>query len=449
MPPTQPPLSTILPPLICGTATFNNQYNTDVSSLPTNAIIARALSLGVSAFDTSPYYGPSESLLGNALAASLAPRSSYQILTKVGRIGASEFDYSAEWIRYSIQRSLQRLRTSYLDVVYCHDVEFVTPAEVLAAVKELRRIRDEEGTVKYVGISGYPVPLLCELAEMVLRETGEGLDVVMSYANFTLQNEGLKGGLQRLRSAGVGCVPNASPLGMGLLRSQGVPVGGKGDFHPAPKELRRRVAQAARWVEDKGEKLEVVSIRWGLETWAREGAMVGGVGGIGVSVMGVSNLGELEETMRVWNSVLDGLPIPGREVTKQKREWSLERRKAVDKFADDIWELLGEWKDYAWPSPDESYVNIRVVKGVIDEVAPLPVVKDDLSKSAGCKHGVDSKKDGAGVLEIEFQLVAPCNFPDYAVLSDPVKTCDEFDIHPWPLWHLNCSFMINQRLNFL
>jgi D-arabinose 1-dehydrogenase len=131
MPPTQPPLSTILTPLICGTATFNNQYNTDVSSLPCNAIISRALSLGVTAFDTSPYYGPSESLLGSALLAANHPRTSYQILTKVGRIGGAEFDYSPEWIRYSIQRSLQRLNTTYLDVVYCHDVEFVSAEEVL------------------------------------------------------------------------------------------------------------------------------------------------------------------------------------------------------------------------------------------------------------------------------------------------------------------------------
>jgi D-arabinose 1-dehydrogenase len=375
-----PPLSTILPPLICGTATFNNLYNTDVSSLPTNAIIARALALGVTAFDTSPYYGPSETLLGLALSAAKYPRHTYQILTKVGRIGASEFDYSPAWIRYSIQRSLQRLKTGYLDVVYCHDVEFVTPAEVLGAVKELRRIRDEEGTVKYVGISGYPVPLLCELSELVLRETGEGLDAVMSYANFTLQNDSLKGGMERFRRAAVGCVPNASPLGMGLLRSKGVPVGGKGDFHPAPMELRGKVMDAARWVESIGEKLEVVSIRWGLETWAREGAGIGGIGGIGVSVMGVSNLEELEETMRVWNSVLDGLPISGREAAKEKREWSLERSKEVNKLAKGIREILGEWKDYAWPSPDESYVNIRVVKGVADDVSPLAMVEDGTSK---------------------------------------------------------------------
>jgi hypothetical protein len=35
-------------------------------------------------------------------------------------------------------------------------------------------------------------------------------------------------------------------------------------------------------------------------------------------------------------------------------------------LAKGVWEILGGWKDYAWPSPDEDYVNIRVVKGVID-----------------------------------------------------------------------------------
>ncbi|KAK2626814.1 hypothetical protein QTJ16_003989 [Diplocarpon rosae] len=386
MPPTQPPLSTIIPPLICGTATFNNLYNASAALVPTDAIVERALDLGVRAFDTSPYYGPSEELLGRALTASSIqakyPRSSYRIITKVGRIAAAEFDYSPEWVRYSIQRSLQRSRTSYLDVVYCHDVEFVTAEEVLVAVKELRRIRDVQGTVKYIGISGYPVPLLCELAELVLKETGEPLDAVMSYANYTLQNTKLQTlGLERLKRAGVSCVPNASILGMGLIRQAGVPVGGKGDFHPAPLELRTKCIQAAKFVEETGESLEVVGIRWGLDNWSRHGATLGGIGGIGVSVMGVSNLEELEETVRVWNSVLDALPIAGRQVAEEKIEWSLERTKVVAEKARGIWDILGEWKDYTWASPDEGYVNMRAMKGVMDDLSHT-MVKDGAVKDS-------------------------------------------------------------------
>jgi aryl-alcohol dehydrogenase-like predicted oxidoreductase len=55
------------------------------------------------------------------------PRSAYQLITKVGRYGDADFDYSPDALRRSVRRSLQRLHTQYLDVVYLHDVEFVAP----------------------------------------------------------------------------------------------------------------------------------------------------------------------------------------------------------------------------------------------------------------------------------------------------------------------------------
>ena len=111
-------------------------------------------------------------------------------MTKCGRYGltASEFDYSPSTIRRSVQRSLARLHTDYLDTVYLHDVEFVcapvqprsegnhmhaldTEAEayglapgqekirgegdqrILDAVAELRKMKSE-GLVKNIGITG-------------------------------------------------------------------------------------------------------------------------------------------------------------------------------------------------------------------------------------------------------------------------------------------------------
>ena len=173
------PLHTVLPPLILGTATFNTQYVADPRAMPYARIVERALcDLGVCAFDTSPYYGPSETLLGDALAAipaARAPaRADYFLATKCGRIAADAFDYSPAAVRYSVLRSCRRLHTPYLDLVYAHDVEFVTPAEVLDTVRELRRLRDPArgARVRYVGISGFPAAVLAGLAELVLRETG-------------------------------------------------------------------------------------------------------------------------------------------------------------------------------------------------------------------------------------------------------------------------------------
>lgn len=335
--------------------------------MPSTTLVHHAISSGISAFDTSPYYGPSEQILGAALAAPAAdtkapfPRDQYKILTKVGRISADEFDYSPEWIRTSVARSLERLHTDYLDVVYCHDVEFVTPAEALGAVKELRRIRDEEGTIKYVGISGFPVEVLCDLAEMILQETGEPLDIIQSYGNYTVQNQLLKAqGVQRLKGAGVNVVPNASVLGMGLLRSQGVPVGSMGNWHPAPDGLREVCKDAARVCEEKNEKLENVATRWALEHWLEDGADVGttlsGVDGrkIGVSVIGVSNLVELEAALKVWQSVQDGVKTGVEEIKKTD---SLNRRRNIDEVVVGIHGVLGKWRDFAWDSPGEDFVN--------------------------------------------------------------------------------------------
>ncbi|KAA8642127.1 hypothetical protein EYZ11_001235 [Aspergillus tanneri] len=412
------PLSATLPPLILGTATFNSQYNPDPYVLPTTELVHRALSYGIRAFDTSPYYGPAEELLGRALntefVRSRYPRHSYQLLTKVGRIAAGAFDYTPQWVRQSVRRSLRRLHTDYLDVVYCHDVEFVTPAEVLAAVRELRRLRDSDGCVRYVGISGYPVHVLCDLAELILRETGEPLDIVMSYANFTLQNTRLRShALPRLRAAGVDVVPNASPLGMGLLRRKGVPIGSMGDFHPAPDALREAIRRASDWTDTQGEKLEVVAIRFALESWLRDGAPVGALGPplarspdvdpgflsvlnlgtghrLGVSVMGVSNVDELNESLRVWHSILDGLencdeddnndddddeeekpstlmPPPANappavltpsEGIVTDRAWSRNRRSHILALTQQIQSILGpQWVDYTWPSPGPDFVN--------------------------------------------------------------------------------------------
>ena len=146
---------------------------------------------GIRAFDTAPYYDDSEIVLGTALKALEGefPRGTYQLITKVGRYGtsSSSFDYSPTALRTSVRRSLQRLHTQYLDVVYLHDVEFVatcvaprkagnhvgalgTEAEayglsepceaqgdaderVLEAIETLRALQ-ADGLIRHVGISG-------------------------------------------------------------------------------------------------------------------------------------------------------------------------------------------------------------------------------------------------------------------------------------------------------
>ncbi len=407
----RPPLHTVLPPLILGTATFNTQYVADPHAMPYRDIVARALSLGVSGFDTSPYYGPSETLLGTALDALMnptptasstgsttpLPRSSFFLVTKAGRIVLDEFDYSPAWVRYSVLRSLRRLHTLHLDLVYMHDVEFLSPAEVLGAVRELRRLRDEDGVVHYVGISGFPVDVLCGLAEMVLAETGEPLDAVLSYGHFTVQNRRLglpwvekeragevgeevsssssSSPLARFKKAGVDVVLNASMLGMGLLTSRGIPAdppaasddeAGKkasplAQWHPSPFGLRVACKQLAGLVAAAGERLEAVAIRWALAEWARLGAEAGfGVGPsrkVGATVCGVSTISELEETVAEWRGSLSSL---GHAVDGADEAYGPARQaKVLSLVQKELWPALGSWLDYVWDSPGSGFVNTR------------------------------------------------------------------------------------------
>ncbi|KAJ5727143.1 hypothetical protein N7493_004963 [Penicillium malachiteum] len=450
------PLSAALPPLVMGTATFNSQYNADPYALPTTELVQRALSSGIRAFDTSPYYGPAEELLGRALATDYVrshfPRNTYHLLTKVGRIASSSFDYSPAWIRHSSTATMWN--SSPL-------------SEVLTAVRELRRLRDEDGVLRYVGISGYPVDALSDLAEMILRETGEPLDIVMSYANFTLQNTRLHSlALPRLLAAGVDVVPNASPLGMGLLRRDGVPIGSMGDFHPAPDALRRVIHEAAESATRHGEKLEVVAIRFALETWMRAGAKAGGLGAplartvdadpgflsvanigtgkkLGVSVMGVSNIAELDETLRVWHSIVDGLenwneedededleariqsagpctpasagggavssvanlPTPSEGLITD-RAWSQERQARILQLAKEIRDVLGpEWVDYVWASPGADFQNYLSE----EHVATLQRIVAEEAQGKAAVSVVESSSIGDAMLtpplDVENRLV--------------------------------------------
>ncbi len=95
------------------------------------ASIRVALELGMNFIDTSPFYGRgmSEVLLGVAL--KNVPRSSYTICTKLGRYDVGHFDFSARRVAESVDVSLHRLGCGHLDIVLCHDIEFVPLQQIV------------------------------------------------------------------------------------------------------------------------------------------------------------------------------------------------------------------------------------------------------------------------------------------------------------------------------
>ncbi|KAF7353094.1 hypothetical protein MVEN_01277400 [Mycena venus] len=280
------PLS--LPRIVFGGGALSHQYNSEEllsGDIPLRTV-QLALRCGITAFDTSAYYGPSEILLGNALKVlkDEFPRSSYQLMTKCGRYGMADFDYTPARIRESVKRSLERLHTDYLDVVHLHDIEFVctevTPRRtgnhtsalgeekaaygllegeesqirgegdqrILDAFAELRKMQ-EEGLIKYIGITGYPLYTLLRIALLILHNPPfKPVDVVLSYSNLSLQNGTfLEFAPELLQRAKVGQLLAASPFSMGLLTDAGPP-----SWHPASPALRSASAQAAEKSKARG-----------------------------------------------------------------------------------------------------------------------------------------------------------------------------------------------------
>ncbi|KAJ5776356.1 uncharacterized protein N7511_001367 [Penicillium nucicola] len=337
-----------LPALILGGAGFSYQLHPDPKSIPVSKIIRRAFDAGMRAIDTSPYYEPSEELLGSALASvdvtSKYSRSDYILMTKVGRVSAEEFNYSPEWIRTSVSRSLDRLGTSYLDVVFCHDVEFVSPEEAIEAVGALFELSDR-GIIKHVGISGYSIDRLIHVAKAVLEKYQRPLDIVQNWSQLNLLNSRLERyGIPELRKAGVSVICSSSPLASGLLRSSDVPSGKLGDWHPAPEGLRKAVRQISNFVEAQGSTLAALALRFSLARASR-------VSRDGVSVhtiIGICSIGDVEENLLVIEGMLrpngaENKPIAD---TLGVSSFSRERETADLELHRQIQETLGEWAEF-------------------------------------------------------------------------------------------------------
>ncbi|MDX9875669.1 MAG: aldo/keto reductase, partial [Spongiibacteraceae bacterium] len=118
-----------------------------------SALIAQATELGINLIDTAPAYGTSEARLGKLLA---GQRERWVICSKVGEEfvdGQSRFDFSAAHTRRSVERSLRRLRTDFLDIVLVHsDGNDLAVIDDSGALEALTRLR-EEGLVRAIGVS--------------------------------------------------------------------------------------------------------------------------------------------------------------------------------------------------------------------------------------------------------------------------------------------------------
>lgn len=214
-----------------------------------------ALDMGINFLDVSPYYGltKAETVLGKALQG--IPREKYFLATKLGRYGDDfeDFDFSASRAVTSIDESLRRLGVDYLDIIQCHDIEFGSLDQIInETIPALRNIQ-EQGKVRFVGITGLPLKIFSTVLDQV------AVDTILSYCHYSLNDTSLEDLIPYLQAKQVGVI-NASPLSMGLLSQRGTPP-----WHPAPDEIKRVCAQAAEYCAQKGESIEKLAVQFSVQ----------------------------------------------------------------------------------------------------------------------------------------------------------------------------------------
>jgi aryl-alcohol dehydrogenase-like predicted oxidoreductase len=172
------------------------------------SLLHHAVDLGVM-LDTADGYGPSEEIIGTALA---GRRHEAVIATKFGIVYAPSkgrpgvVNGRPEYVRERVERSLQRLQTDYIDLLYQHRADENTPIEeTVGAMAELVA----EGKVRYLGLS--------EASVDTIRRAASVHPITALQSEWSIWSRDIEDEVvPTCRELGIGLVP-FSPLGRGMF----------------------------------------------------------------------------------------------------------------------------------------------------------------------------------------------------------------------------------------
>jgi len=227
---------------------LNYAYSSTLDKQGAIALVRAAVERGVTFFDTAEVYGPftNEELVGEAL---VTLRKKVVIATKFGiknKDGKQIQDSRPEEIRKSVEGSLKRLRTNYIDLYYQHRVDPNIPIEEVAGtIKELIN----EGKIKHWGLS--------EAGVKTIRRAHAVLPLTAVESEYSLwwrrPEEEL---IPTLEELGIGFVP-FSPLGKGFLTGSFNKDSkfGKSDFRSIVPRFTSEALQANQGLVDLLEKV--------------------------------------------------------------------------------------------------------------------------------------------------------------------------------------------------
>jgi L-galactose dehydrogenase len=232
-----------------------------------------AIDHGINFFDVAPFYGftLAEARLGKALA---GKRNKILLATKCGRY--EDFDFSYKRVLESIDESLQRLNTDYVDILQIHDIEFGDRQQVINEALPAVLKAKEMGKARYIGITGLPVKYLADVARQV------EVDTVLSWAHYNLLEDEINEELVPLsKEKGFGLM-NASPLLQRILSDSPLPA-----WHRSPQAVKDMQPQLLELCKPYGVHLSDVAIRYALDH-----------PDIATTIVGMSNTNHVKQNIR-------------------------------------------------------------------------------------------------------------------------------------------------------
>jgi D-threo-aldose 1-dehydrogenase len=199
---------------------------------------------GLRYFDSAPLYGAGESERRFGAFLASKPRETFVLSTKVGRMGPTQFDYSADAIQRALRGSHERLGLSRIDLVFIHDLdpdllgdafERQFDQAVNEAAPALLALRDSGAIAAFgVGVKNWDVCLRFARAVPV--------DCFMLAGGYTLLQHGALAELLPYCVMHDISVIVAAPFNTGILAT-GAIEGARYYYEPADAEVLARTRQ--------------------------------------------------------------------------------------------------------------------------------------------------------------------------------------------------------------
>ncbi|MEN1783935.1 MAG: aldo/keto reductase [Bacteroidota bacterium] len=181
------PKSNFFSRIIAGTMTWGS-WGKALSTTQMSTLIQESIDLGITTFDHADIYGNygTEGAFGKALAQSKVSRSKIQLITKCGIQMVNErqnqvkhYQYDAEYIIWSAERSLKALQTEYLDLFLLHRPSpLMEAAEIATAVDTLKA----QGKIRAFGVSNF-TPSQIALLETLIPISGNQVEFSLSHTD--------------------------------------------------------------------------------------------------------------------------------------------------------------------------------------------------------------------------------------------------------------------------